>query len=217
VLTTWSCEAFYDELGDRQRLGAVVSVPKSATGPGGAWTAVFGDWEDIYYRPQGVDTWVLNSPYACFDADTPQGTQTPCDGTENTDFLDLFASTDTDVWAVGTYGLLLHFDGSRWQRLEQQFPQQDDYDLTAVYSEQAEGLTTVVGQRFSGGNRQPVIFNRNAALGRWFGPIALTDNSIDGGAGVRDLGGDGYGDLWIVGHRPTGENGRKTAWALVLK
>jgi len=180
-------------------LGRVFAVIP-ATGPlGPAWavnTDLAGNQpEDIYAYPGTGTTWSLSPPLGCEDSGN-----TPCGNTWGA-FVDMYGSGGSDVWVVGSYGNLLHYDGTGWNRLQNQFSTQSSQTLNAVYASPAAGLVTIVGHRNTTTGRVVALFNRNIELDRWFGPIIISQvpaNDIDE---IRDIGGKGYGDLWMVGRK----------------
>ncbi|MCA9666374.1 MAG: hypothetical protein KC503_12325, partial [Myxococcales bacterium] len=177
--------------------------------------AAFGTYEDIYYRPSS-GKWSWNGPQGCFD-----GSNTACDNTDSHDFTDMFGSSDSDIWTVGTNGLVVAYDGSGWTRDNNVVTAQNTYDFDAVFSHPADNLVTIAAHRDAGGNRTVVFFNYNRALKRWFGPITVRTFTGTVRSGyIADMGGEGYSNMWLVGRRPQslgGVNASYRAWVLHLK
>ncbi len=120
---------------------------------------------------------------------------------------------DTTVWAVGTYGLRVHFDGHRWTEVSGFENPDDDMTLLAV----ARGWAAGEGVLFhwnGGWSRVSssgswlhaiVAFSRDEVwaldgdrLVRWTGS-GWQELARDEGARLAAIGGTGPDDLWIVG------------------
>jgi hypothetical protein len=189
----------------------------AGTSGGAAWALPFSGDEDIYYYAPGASSWTRNGPEGCEDMGSSLAT--PCSNTSG-NFRDVFASGSDDVWAVGSSGLLMQYDGVKWVKLTGVFSYQSSYTLDAVFSSPADKLVTIAGHAASGGGRWVSLFNYNTELGRWFGPITLIPSSNNANDEIRDLGGIGYANLWAVGTRLVGTgtgNARMTGWILQLK
>ncbi|MGC4114246.1 MAG: hypothetical protein QM765_06430 [Myxococcales bacterium] len=137
----------------------------AATSLGNA--VVLGGLGGICTRPQLSGTWVSNGcgtpteyirgvwlgpagGYAVgtegiFSFSTSGGSCTLVDDFDpaGMNFAAVFGTADNNVWAVGDSGLVMHFDGTEWQRV----PLGDQFSLTGVWATATE--VWVVGQRDS--------------------------------------------------------------------
>jgi len=200
-------------------LGGIYATTTSLGAPGKAW-ALNVDLpgtlpNDIFTNPGGTSTsWNRNPPDGCQDSGS-----TPC-GTTYGALLDMHGSSAQDVWVVGSYGNILHHDGTGWVRLQNKVQFQSYQVMKAVYTSAAAGLVSIASRRTSGSTRWVNLYNYNVALDRWFGPLTVwqgTDNYINE---IRDMGGKGYDDLWMVGRKEvTSSNGTITirGWILHLQ
>ena len=199
-------------------LGRIVGTQLSGGGQGSLWAAVMGEYsdpEDIYYNPGTSKAWGTNGPQGCKDKGG-----TPCSNT-SAETLDL-EGTGTDLWLVGSKGMILRYDGKSWGKLSNVIPSQAYYDFTAVYTSAASKLTTVVGHYDSSSSkvRRVRLFNYNHTLKRWFGPITIAETPYQSPDFILDVGGQGYNDLWMVGQREIlGSSGKPqlAGWMLQLK
>jgi hypothetical protein len=202
--------------------GAQLGPVFGALGPGGTlasvWALPLSSVTDLYHYPGSGTSWSLNGPAGC--EDFGNSSSTPCSQTSGA-WRDLFASGSSEAWAVGGSGLLLRWDGTKWNRLTGVVSSQSSYTFTAVFSSPSDGLTTVAATSSFNG-RWVHLFNYNQALSRWLGPIVLVNPSGSNNQDeVRDLGGQGYGGLFAVGVRQSGSSSgatpRNLAWAVQLK
>lgn len=169
--------------------------------------------EDIYSNPGSSLAWSYSAPHGCHDAGS-----SPCSSTSG-GFLRMNGSGAKDVWLVGQAGNLLHYDGSKWNRITNVFPSQSSYQLTAVFSSPKDKLVTVAGYRNFGSGRQVVLVNYNSELDRWFPASQVRWSAGDFTNELLDLGGQGYSALYAVGRRRVGSgSGTKVVgWILTLK
>jgi hypothetical protein len=200
-------------------LGGIYATVAPLGAPGKAW-AIHVDLpgnqpEDIYANSGGTSTsWNRTPPDGCQD-----NNNSPCDNTYGA-FLDIYGSSEKDVWIVGSYGNMLHHDGSGWTRLQNKVQFQTYQVMKAVYSSPTAGLVSIASHRATGSTRWVNLYNYNVALDRWFGPIAVWTGSNNGVNEIRDIGGVGYNDLWMVGTKEVvSSNGTSTVrgWILHLK
>jgi len=199
-------------------LGGLYAAPSNLGLQGPAWAinvelAVNGP-EDIYAYPGSGNNWSTNPPAGCKDS-----SNTPCSNTYGA-FSDVYGSSPSDVWVVGSYGNLLHYDGTKWNRLSNVVQFQSYQVMTGVYSSPADKLVSIISYRVSSSYRWVSIYHHNTALDRWFGPLTISQGSDNGVDELRDIGGDGYGNLWAVGRREvsSGSGGAKVkGWVLHLQ
>jgi len=198
-------------------LGGVFATSSAIGTVGTTWavnTEVAGDEDEDIYASSGSGPFSRNPPLGCED-----GGSTPCSSTSGA-FRDMYGASASDVWVVGSYGNLLHFDGNKWVRLTNAFSYQTYYVLNAVYASPADKLVTIATYRATSSTRWVSIVNHNTALDRWYGPVTVLagpNNDIDE---IRDIGGKGYTDLWMVGRRevtlPSGKF-KTQGWILHLQ
>jgi len=199
-------------------LGRVVGSLVSSNSQGPLWGAVMGQYtdpEDIYHNPGTSKTWSTKGPAGCKD-----GSGTACSGT-SAETLDMEGS-GTDLWVVGSKGMILRFDGKKWSKLTNVSQYQSYYNFTAVYSSLKDKLTTLVGyyDSSSSNKRRVHLFSYNHTLKRWFGPIPIAETPYQSPDLILDVGGQGYNDLWMVGQRQVlGSSGKPqmAGWMLQLK
>ena len=198
------------------QLGPIAGTAPGGSGLGATWAVPTNAAADIYYYAPSATSWIRGAPQGCQDLGSGGGT--PCSGTSQT-FVDVFASGPTDVWAVGTGGLLLHSDGTGWKLLSAAVSYQSSYSLDAVFSSPPDNLVTIAGHAVAAGGRWVSLFNYNTDLGRWFGPITLVGANNNPNDQIRDLGGSGYANLYAVGTRLGGGSAtpHMVAWSLQLK
>jgi hypothetical protein len=200
-------------------LGAIAGSVGPTGGQGPLWALAFGQSEDIYHSSgQAGASWSRSSPEGCQDYGS--SSSTPCSNTSG-DWRDVHASGPADAWAVGSSGILLQWDGFKWTRLSSAIAMQAGYNFTAVYSSPADKLVTVAATSWAGSGRWVDLFNFNRELNRWLGPIGLVapanNNNQDE---LRDIGGQGYGNLWAVGQRLVPSmmgQARLQGWVVQLK
>jgi hypothetical protein len=215
-LGTASCVS-HDPFPQNLLLGAVAGAIPAGSPQAPVWTVPFAVPDDIYYNPGLGTNWSRSAPQGCEDKGNTPGT--PCSYTGG-DFRDLYASGSTDVWAVGSSGLILRYDGSGWSKITGAVSSQTSLTFTAVYSAPAEHLLTVAAFAGNPNGRSVRIYNYNRALGRWLGPINVaspTGSNVSDE--IRDIGGVGYGNLWLVGQRQIQGGGPShlEGWVLHLK
>ena len=189
---------------DGAQLGVVFGSLGLGGGQGPLWAFTATGNDDIYYSSGLSTTWTTTSPEGCADGGT--GGTTPCSQTAG-DLRDLYASGPTDAWLVGTSGILLQWDGVKWNHLTAAFPSQTAYMLTAVYSSPSEKLVTIAAYTSWSAGRNVVLFNYNSDLQRWFGPVTLVASAQNPNDEIRDIGGQGYSvgtGLYMVGARQVG-------------
>ena len=200
-------------------LGRIVGTLTSGGGQGPLWAAVMGaytDPEDIYHNTGKTKTWSTSGPNGCKD-----GSGTPCSNT-SAETYDLEGSSASDLWLVGSNGLILRHDGKSWSKQTNVIPSQSYYHFTAVYSSAKDKLTTVVGHYDSASSkvRRLRMFNYNHTLKRWFGPITIAETPYQSPDLILDVGGQGYSELWMVGQRKivnTSGKPQLAGWMLQLK
>lgn len=197
-------------------IGAVFGVDGALGGTPQVWALAFGVDDDIFYT-DGSTAFTTAGPLGCLDLGT--GGSTPCSST-NGDYRDLYASKATDVWAVGSSGLIMQYDGTSWHHVTNVIKSQSTMVLDAVYSSPSEGLVTIAAHSSgTSANRLVVLYNFNTELKRWLGPITLVTSGYLSSDLIRDIGGESYGNLWMVGQRAvsSGSNVRTVGWVLKLK
>jgi len=198
-------------------LGGVFATQTALGLQGPAWAMTvdgIGDEpDDIYATPGPGSSWSRNPPLGCQDAGS-----SPCANTSGS-FRDMYGSSDADIWVVGSYGNMLHHDGTGWSRLSNKFSLQTYQVMTAVYSSPGDKLVSIASYRATSSWRWVSLTNYNVALDRWFGPITVVSGSDNGIDEIRDIGGTGYGNLWMVGTREVGSGGSAKAkgWILHLQ
>ncbi len=200
-------------------LGSVFGTLTSAGKQGPLWASVQGvytDPEDIYHNPGNSKSWSTKGPKGCKD----QG-GSPC-GNTSAETLDMEGSSASDVWLVGSAGLILRYDGKNWARHHNVLQYQSSYNFTAVFSSAAKKLTSVVGyyDSSSGKVRRVRMFNYNHVLKQWFGPITVAETPYKAPDVIWDMGGQSYTNLWLVGQRQiVGSSGKPqlAGWMLQLK
>ena len=188
--------------GAQELIGSLFGDLGSGTG-GSVWGAVraptTGGLEHIYYNDLSSTTWSKAPPVGCTDGGV---TGTSVCSSPLTTTSRLGGSGPKDVWLVGSKGLIMWFDGTKWSGLANVIQNQTTYSFDAVFSSPASKLVTIVGRQDSLTGRALVLFNYNSLLKRWLGPVVIhnagTSNFMDFG---RDINGTGYANLWIVGNR----------------
>lgn len=169
----------------------------SAIGP--LWSVRGETAEDIFYSASGV-SWSTSGPQGCLD-----GATTACGNTTGR-LLDVWARNATDVWAVGEKGLILHFDGTSWQKitipnLGAQSPQ-SAFTLRGVFG--SGDAVVFVGERiWNATDHDMIVMFYNRVLDRWFAPLAPFGTTVSdphvSSYRFNDVGGFGVDSLGIVG------------------
>jgi hypothetical protein len=182
-------------------MGAVFGTLAPNGGPGPAWAvrvdAPGSEPEDIYFNPGNTTSWTRNPPQGC--QDTGSGSS-PCSNTSGA-FLDMHGSSGSDIWVVGSYGEMLHFDGNGWNHLTSKFTSQTSYTLRTVYTSPADKLVIIAGYRNYSSGRSVAVIIHNTELDRWFGPLQLRWSNNSWTDEIRGIGGQGFSNLWMVGRR----------------
>jgi hypothetical protein len=171
----------------------------SGTQLGSAWALRGNSFEDIYYLSNPGSSWSYAAPYGCYDLSTA-----PCGNTSGR-FLDLWARAADDVWAVGEQGLVMHFDGTSWQRVT--IPSlttiaQDQYNFRAVYA--SGDLVMIFGDRnYNSTYHDLIAVHYNRALQTWYSPrliewTSYTDTHKDSYR-FLDVAGSGLNSIYVVG------------------
>ncbi|MCA9666375.1 MAG: hypothetical protein KC503_12330 [Myxococcales bacterium] len=191
--------------------GGIFGTLASSGAVGPSWAANAPSGEDIYYSG-GSNAWSTNGPQGCDD-----GTAGSACSNSAGDLLDMHGTSASNVWVVGSGGLVFRYNGSGWTRIN--VPAAGTaYSFTAVYaSDKNDGLVTLAAYRdYGGGTRTIALFNYNTKLDRWFGPIAVrTLTSVNNE--LRDLAGVDHLHLWGVGHVVSGIPSRQRAWILQMQ
>jgi hypothetical protein len=107
------------------------------------------------------------------------------------------ANSPTDIWAVGSLGMLLHFDGSSWSA--RWAPTQKS--LRGLWLDRSE--VWAVGD-------DSTLFHY---VGQVWESVALP--GLDAGVSLRAVTGDGSGRLWVAGDGGTLFERREGSWARV--
>lgn len=132
------------------------------------WAFRTNSFEDIYsYDPVAL-TFSSAAPQGCFD-----GTSTPCGNTSGR-FLGSWARNASDVWAVGEAGLVMHYDGQAWEKVDVTSitATQTDYVFRSVTG--LGDLVVLVGERaYNGTYHDLVLVKFNRLLNRWYSPQIL--------------------------------------------
>ena len=103
-------------------LNAIYDISGTATGDIFAGS---GDGILLHYSPDGTDQWhVLHSEW-------------------NVSFIGVWANASNDVYAVGTEGTIVHYDGEAWSQMTSRVDM--DVTLTAVWSD-GRGRAFAVGE-----------------------------------------------------------------------
>lgn len=209
----WSCT---DQSGfdNNATLVGVFGTLTATGGQGPLWAVTFSDYEHIYEQPGTGTQWSRQAPVGCTDANGQ-----PCYTSFSTDYRDIAGSGASDVWAVGTAGMIMQYDGATWQRASGVMQYQNNYDYDAVYSDAGTGLVIFAAHRDLSFGRYVSLYTYNRKLDRWRGPVTV-DKRFDlpaQNAQINDIGGAGVDDLWLVGHRPGSAIGSQEAWALQFK
>ena len=199
-------------------LGRVFGTLGSGGGQGPLWGLVMGNNtpEDVYYNAGTTTTWSTAAPAGCKDAYGQ-----PCGNTPYNSY-DLNGSGPSDLWLVGSQGMILRYNGKVWDKVTGVIPSPSSTHFTAVYSSAKDKLTTLAAYRNSGGSKghKVQLFNYNHDLKVWFGPINLSETAYGTPDYVLAMGGKGYTDLWLVGQRQiTGSGGKPqlSGWMMQLK
>ena len=186
--------------------GSAVSALWAITGTG---------QQDIYYNDGMATSWSTDDPEGCLESRSGSA----CSNLSG-NFRRMFAASAGEIWVVGDYGTVMRYDGALWQRMTSVFNQQSNYNLTAVYASNTDHLATLVGYRDTSSGRTVSLFNYNLTLKRAYGPLQVRAfSSSVSGPMVRDIDGESYADLWMVGQTRTGtgSGGRLQGWVLQLK
>jgi hypothetical protein len=196
------------------QIGGIFGTLTGTGGQGPLWAARFGTNapEDIYYNMGSGTTWTTSGPEGCLDT---SGGSTPCSNTSN-DARHMYGGSGSDIWIVGTTGMILHYNGVTWAKASPP-SSATNYSLDAVYSSPADNLVTIPAHRDVTGGRAVVLYNYNSDLNRWFGPITVVQTAYAWSDGINDIGGQGYTNLWMVGQRTAGIPSRTQGWILQLK
>ena len=192
------------------------SLQGTAQGP--LWAGTNGSYfapEDIYYNPGSGSTWTRSGPHGCQDSGS-----NPCANTSS-ESHSLNGSGTKDVWLVGNGGMIIHYDGSKWNRINAAFDYQTYHTIHGVYASTAAGLATVATVINWGGStgHQVRLYNYNTAMKLWLGPITLLSSYNNSPDFIYDIDGQSYADLWLVGQRRTssGPSARTRGWIVNLK
>jgi hypothetical protein len=204
----------HDAFPQNTLLGGIFGTVTGTGGQGPLWAARFGanSPEDIYFNIGSGTSWTTNGPEGCLDT---SGGTTPCSSTSS-DVRHMFGSSGADIWVVGTTGMVLRYDGLKWSKAGPP-SSATNYTLDAVYSSPADKLVTIPAHRDLGTGRVVALYNYNSDLNRWFGPIVLAQTVGSWSDEVRDIGGQGASNLWMVGQRQAGLPPRTQGWILQLK
>lgn len=125
------------------------------------------------------DRGVCSRDQLCWELPSPQGH----------DLNDAFARSAEDVWSVGAFGTILHYDGQRFTR----HPVETTADLRGVHASGADNVW-VVGE---GG----VVLQYNGSDWRAHDVSAIVDGSKGNGTGdLFDVFTTGPDAVWVVGH-----------------
>ncbi len=105
------------------------------------------------------------------------------------DLRDVWGSAPDDVWAVGKYGTIVHWDGQRWQLAETGFVG----DVVAIWGSSSTRVFAVTS------DGKVLHFNGIA----W-----SASTPFDGNPVLADIWGSGPNDVWVVGARafPEGQS-----------
>ncbi|MFH1131191.1 MAG: hypothetical protein V1754_07640, partial [Pseudomonadota bacterium] len=195
-------------------IGPVFGVLDSAGNIEGIWAGGRGLLNNIYYNDGSWNMWQPAPPKGCEDH-----LVSPCYFPTG-EYTRMYATRGDDVWMVGTNGMIIHFDGVDWKKVENIFASQASYNFDAVFASLADNLVTIVGHRRNLNTTTVSVLNYDSALKRWSGPIVIEQMADTiGNLRIYDMGGSGYSDLWMVGTKPvlSGNIGQKQGWILKLQ
>lgn len=115
---------------------------------------------------------ICHSSKLCWENPIPQGNYINA----------VWAASSTSVWAVGARGLILHWDGSAWQRVDSNAT----YDLTGIW-----GLN----------DNDFYITNTKPSSQMMIHMINQVPHEVNVGVGyAKDVWGRAPNDIWVVGH-----------------
>jgi hypothetical protein len=174
------------------------------------WTA--GAWQPAGSRlaPRGHALWANADDDVWFAGSDgyPQATATflqHWDGTTwgprapTSEFLiNLWGRSQNDVWAVGRFGLVLHWDGAAWNRVA---IGADDFHVGQVWGTAADSVWLSASHPATGEQR----------VYRWDGRAAneVLRRTTGPGSGAPAIWASGANDLWVGGSL---RNGRSLHW-----
>ena len=118
---------------------------------------------------------------------------------------------------MGSDGLIIRYDGSKWTRVTSAFPYQSVNKIRGVYSSAKDKLTLLVSDSnySSTWGHRVQVFSYHHGLKKWFGPILLRKSVLNTVDQLNDIGGKDLSNLWMVGQVRVG--GRNKAWAVTFK
>lgn len=213
---TFLCSADTGEENNRI-LGPIFGTLTSTGGLGPLWSGVIGSNqpEDIYYNDGKTTAWTTKGPHGCDDSGG-----TPCSNT-NTVTYNIGGSSSSDVWMVGSGGMILRYDGTKWVRISNAFSSQNYYTIHSVWSSPKEKVTFFAASYNTWGSsgHRVRIFTYNHALKRWFGPTTLRYSQSNSPDYIHDLGGTDLNNFWGVGQirHGSGSSTRTKAWVIHLQ
>ncbi len=187
--------------GTNETIGSLRGTKLTIGVIGIVWGAVINPTgkEHIYYNVLSSSSWSAAAPLGCIDGGA-KGT-TPCSNSSST-VTKMGGADPKDIWLVGTKGLIMRFDGSKWKSLTSVLKNQTSYSFDAVYASPKDKLTTFAAHTDSTSGRTLALFNYNGDLDRWLGPMIIhPPGSKNFKDIVRDIDGTGYTNLWMVGRR----------------
>ena len=130
-------------------------------------------------------------------------------------------SSSSDVWMVGSGGMILRYDGTKWVRISNAFSSQNYYTIHSVWSSPKEKVTFFAASYNTWGSsgHRVRIFTYNHALKRWFGPTTLRYSQSNSPDYIHDLGGTDLNNFWGVGQirHGSGSSTRTKAWVIHLQ
>lgn len=143
------------------------------------WRAVWSSSPD--------DTWVVGQSFARWDGEQWSYLDDCCEGCCGEQLNAMWGLPSGDIWAVGDNGVVVHWDGTRWSRLESLY---DAWDLTSVFAT-GEADIWVVGTSWSS------LKYKHSAY-HWDGSSwsLVVDNDDSRILGDR-VWGTGRNDVWI--------------------
>ncbi len=197
------------ESGLRGVLVRVAGINNSGAAPM-LW-ALRGDGvQDIFHWQLPASAWSAQAPRGC--ADVAGASKNACVDSLGP-FGDLWIGSSDEVWAVGHQGLVLRYDGLRWQRLQIGLPgTPTNYTFRGVWG--AGQLTVLVGERQTAEDHELVALFYNAQLDRWYGPRILFSRpntpSQRKGSMLLDINGRDASTVYMVGSS-VDEEGRQRA------
>ncbi|QIK10656.1 hypothetical protein SLV14_007560 [Streptomyces sp. Je 1-4] len=207
--THWDGSTWTTHQLDRDPAGRVVPDAVTTTSDGKAWTVGRAMNRSVKDGVPAIQSWDGKSWHRQTLPDVGKG-----------ELSSVTAVAPDDIWAVGAAyavdekspqtALLLHWDGTRWQRVTAPGPQGSHNWLGGVTAFAADDIWAVGGST-SGGEERPFALHGNGKT--W--TVAKTPNVADGR--LRAVGKAGNGEVRALGGKgaaPTALrwNGQKNQW-----